>query len=485
MTTELVNSYQSLIISIFPKDFIPNSVIKTKPTFTGSQKIAYLELSTIEDAAIKIRNHGRGIIIYGLSHKDSLQEISHFLDSHSKEIEAGLIRVIVFDKFMSERIHRKLASQGAAEILHSTILEKAYLYKIVLNVQLLEKKWVSIHSTSTNKSHKIIDDLKFETLEPSFVTHKVETIWVDALSIDSDCWIVENTSDIKSLADRWVIECIGPSPMNGKWLKIDFKSQYGTSAWKWTPSNPDTDFFVNKSGNWLYFGREPIFHSDIKKWRFSDEKPILAFFYDQNTCLFRFHVDSNKRLVICKNSENALNLKNDLIATLDQYSKTSNSLIDSFKDDDIDWDTPPSLSEVLPSNRQLEINIPGLVSGDEVFKSIGVDIQLWKEDGLWKTNEGVILEHDDTKIIIDSPIQGLKVGDMLRAIINTISVEPPLKCELKARIKSIETFKQDDPRGIITLDIPAQSATELQRIFSKFNSRQNEVFNLFKEIRGY
>ena len=485
MTTELVNPYQSLIISYFLSDFAPASIEKAKHSFLDSKKIAYLEVSSIEDASIKLRNHGRGILLYGLSQKGSIQEISQFLDANRKEIESGFIRVLVFDKFMSERIHRKLTNLGCSEILNAMILEKAFLYKIVLNIQLLEKKWITVQTPSVQKSTYSVSEHDFKINEPSFITQKIDPIWVDAMSIESDCWIIEDSKQVKCVGDRWIIECIGPGPATGKWIHVKFKSLYGDNAWEWKPTDPENNFFVNKAGRWLYFGKEPKFHWDIKQWRFTDEKPILAYFYDEHTCLYRFHVDSNQRLIVCKNSANALKLKADIEKTLHQFDQFNNELINSFKDEDIDWDDSRDVEQILQSNEELEINIPGLVSGDKVFQCTGLDIQIWKEEGKWKSNESIMIEHDIDKIILDSPINGLRIGDQLRAQIKTIALNPPLVCEIKTVIKNIQTQSSEDVRGLLTLEVVPSYVAELQNIFDSYNTRQTEVFNLFKEIRGY
>ena len=132
-----------------------------------------------------------------------------------------------------------------------------------------------------------------------------EIKFVEAIQLQSDCWILENKKDARNVMGRWLIEIIGPSPSVGSWTE----SKKSAGEWEWTPKKSDTkDPFIVEQGTWTYKGREPEFIWKTNRWQFVGRKPVLGFYYEGELYGMRFRLDKNKTLLIAENSERAKGL---------------------------------------------------------------------------------------------------------------------------------------------------------------------------------
>jgi hypothetical protein len=141
-----------------------------------------------------------------------------------------------------------------------------------------------------------------------------QIVFVDPLLIKSDCWLIDK-SQPKRVAERWLVQLVGPGPAVGRWVAQIGKDRSKTAAhwagslekwWRWVPDAGQLDPFIRELGAWFYFGLAPIFNNG--RWSFSSSAPELGF-YSRGACYgSKFGQRGDGALEVTRDSTHALNM---------------------------------------------------------------------------------------------------------------------------------------------------------------------------------
>ena len=129
-----------------------------------------------------------------------------------------------------------------------------------------------------------------------------EVIYVEALSIASDCWLLLGLKP-KREGDRWSVPIVGPSARMGQWIE-EGPAEGKDRRWVWIPRVGAGDDFVKEMGRWTFFGLAPVYRDG--EWSFVSAVPLLAFESTTLPAVFKFSMREDGALLIARDSKNSV-----------------------------------------------------------------------------------------------------------------------------------------------------------------------------------
>ena len=104
-----------------------------------------------------------------------------------------------------------------------------------------------------------------------------QTIVTTALTLESDCWLIEERR-ARKIGNQWMVKLKGPSNVAGFWQEIESDQKGQESFWQWAPQDPANDPFSVEEGAWVFQGQTPRFEEGL--WTFVGKNCNLSFYYD-------------------------------------------------------------------------------------------------------------------------------------------------------------------------------------------------------------
>ena len=291
---------------------LPPGLVQASESLKKNVAIQIDMLPTIKDATTNLKQTSKALLLLVMAQKEDLVATLEFLAVYQNQIKAGVVRVIVVDLLRHPKVPGMLQSKGCRDLLEPTASAKAILHKIQQMIQIIEK---AAANSPANFDKKLDTSSKTAGKDKNSETRDAgkEVKFIEAMQIQSDCWLLANKKDARNVMGRWLIEMVGPGPSAGNWAEFNGSK----TEWEWTPKKSETkDPFVLEAGKWIYKGRQPEFVWKTNRWQFVSNEPSLKFHLDGAPSVVRFQLE-NGALLFAENSQQAKNKLRLIQATFD------------------------------------------------------------------------------------------------------------------------------------------------------------------------
>jgi hypothetical protein len=242
--------------------------------FSSREGLQVVECSTITELVSVAKQISHCVVLAYCAGTSESERYRDFLKALQPEILAKKIRVLIA---IGENRDLKsvFLQDGASEVFEEPVGEKTLATKVDHALALLTTRKVPGKKSAPQSNSSIV--------------------WVSALGLESDCWL-SLKDEIKSIAGKWIITMLGPSPRYGQWCALE------ADKWEWVPSLIVNDPFIREEGSWIYRGECPEYRGG--SWVFIGATPELAFIYKGECYGTKFSLDS-KTLIIAEDSPRA------------------------------------------------------------------------------------------------------------------------------------------------------------------------------------
>jgi hypothetical protein len=263
--------------------------------FSTKQSLQTVECSNTTELISMSRQLQVCVVIAYCPKASEAQRYLDLLKALQAEILAKRIRVIISVGADFMDLKQRFFQAGASEVVLESTAEKSFSGKVEHALSLLPTR----KSLAPKKPSKDPSRASSGLGASSGASVK----WVAPLEIESDCWLAVK-ENIKSVAGKWIVPLIGPSPRFGQWCAKN-PSTGETGEWEWVPTQLLDDPFIREEGAWVFNGRRPEFQGGT--WIFIGANAELYFLYKGESYGSKFSANTSEKdvLVIAEDSSQA------------------------------------------------------------------------------------------------------------------------------------------------------------------------------------
>jgi hypothetical protein len=310
--------------------------------FSSREGLQVVECSTITELVSVAKQISHCVVLAYCAGTSESERYRDLLKALQSEILAKKIRVLI--AIGDNRDLKSVFLQdGASEVFEEPVGEKTLASKIDHALALLTSRKQPAKKAAPQTTSSIV--------------------WVSALGLESDCWL-SLKEEIKSIAGKWIITMLGPSPRYGQWCAL------APDKWEWVPSHIMDDPFIREEGAWIYRGECPEYRGG--SWIFIGSTPELAFMYKGECYGTKFSLDS-KTLIIAEDSPRARSIAE--MAEKERQAKAPSAQSDSKPEQSVvEMQKPYFLVAALEIQSDCfarEERIPRFIDGSWVMKMSG------------------------------------------------------------------------------------------------------------------
>jgi len=264
--------------------------------FSTKQGLQTVECSNTTELISLSRQLQVCVVIAYCPKASEAQRYLDLLKALQAEILGKRIRVIISVGADFMDLKQQFFEAGASEVVLESTAEKSFSGKVDHALSLLPTR----KSLAPKKPAKESPSRASSGLGVSSAT---SVKWVAPLEIESDCWLAVKEG-IKSVAGKWIVPIIGPSPRFGQWCAKN-PSTGETGEWEWVPTQLLDDPFIREEGAWIFNGRRPEFQGGT--WIFIGASAELYFLYKGESYGSKFSANTSEKdvLVIAEDSSRA------------------------------------------------------------------------------------------------------------------------------------------------------------------------------------
>jgi hypothetical protein len=279
-------------------------IAPVKKAILGREWLEQLEVGNFAEAATVAQSGFSGLVILSISTKDELVGAINFFKLTATAIKQKIIRVVVFNQLVNDKVEGALTSLGCAEVLGFEVTGKAFLHKLQRHLKLVRAP----SSSNTNGAGKISATASAAKGNGSAndelnAASKTVIKMTEPLPHSEDYWLFRTPPDAKRIMGRWLVELVGPGPAIGEWLAVATKQkEKGASTFEWRPRQKDGPFST-PNGSWIFVGRQVDFVWRNDRWRFVGDTVSLTFRRGEEIVAKRFFSDGTDVFHIATNSE--------------------------------------------------------------------------------------------------------------------------------------------------------------------------------------
>jgi hypothetical protein len=242
--------------------------------FSSREGVQVVECSTITELVSVAKQISHCVVLAYCAGSSESERYRDLLKALQAEILAKKIRVLIAIGDNRD-LKTVFLQDGASEVFEEPIGEKNLATKVDHALTLLTTRKQAAKKVAAQPNSSIV--------------------WVSPLGLESDCWL-SLKEEIKSIAGKWIITMLGPSPRYGQWCAL------APEKWEWVPSLIIDDPFIREEGAWIFRGECPEYRGG--SWIFIGATPELAFIYKDECYGTKFSLDS-KTLIIAEDSPRA------------------------------------------------------------------------------------------------------------------------------------------------------------------------------------
>jgi len=251
---------------------------------TQDERFDVVKVTDVSQAAALLSVAEKAMIFFEANSRQSLVDTVTLLSAGARLQQKGLIKSLGFLTIPVPNpapLETVLKQKGVTEILSERLAVKGLQYKLNRSFDLMLTAWKRATGKREGEATAYVD-------------------WTDALTTNSDFWILQKLSDVKLRRGMWMVHLVGPPPSCGKW-EVDRNLRWSNlDAWVFKFSNHESDFMKTK-GNWVFWGNRPTFSAQTSLWLLVSKRPKLALINPNGLALNRIKQDQGG-ILFAKNS---------------------------------------------------------------------------------------------------------------------------------------------------------------------------------------
>ncbi len=379
----------------------------------------------------------RALVIFAITSKNDFLALAPYLSSQLRNTSEDKPKFLALNGLSHPSVQPLLRSQGCEEIFPLDVESR----------------------TLARRIRVIFDQMDAET--PREKTRAESSVFeIEALSSHwPDWWLIDRTTQVKSVLGKWLIEAQGPSTSEGEWRLVSPNPlPSGDEIWEWQPRTDHTHFKHFKY-RFRFFGQRPEFQWKNLRWHFVGKDIALKIFDQEKPVEYRLAVASGS-LTLRSNSDQARALISEMEKSY-AYGEIA---------------TPARSTYVTPEPairnefKRCAENLRPV--GVTAFMD-AIPIEILSQEREWLICSGSKEAFSQLKETQNSTVR-----------IDARTIAPVLErlIELRGEIHRVDGRNTDRARAVIKLDEVARS--EIARLWDSLEAREKELHDFFTKTQG-
>jgi hypothetical protein len=466
---------KSLII-LFPKATSGDQYLQQIKTLLESDTTLELFLP-ISGAEIseKTKSFEHALLIFSVREKADLVEVMNVLAAQQDALKQCSFRAIGTSFLSHPEVAKLLTKRGCSDLLETSLSQKALKHKISQSLKILKNN----RSQKQPEESKLPSDSQQLSSQQASIRGKPMVRKIPAVTIASDCWLIQSDKNMRQVQGSWIIDVLGPGPSAGSWEE----TQKDPKCWTWKPrasadqpSQPDK--FVVESGEWTFKGRRPEFIWQENFWRFVGDLADLSFFRDQQVSAVRFRATSELVLEVAENSPQANEKLPLIMRSIDPEMRfTKEAQKNKTADLRLEQEGGGKVLDFREARPQNE-GIADATFSDKIL------VEMWlSEDGLKKNSVPVTpLEYSETELVLEVPAALFVEGQKLKIGMSGIggSTTPRVY-----KVTFLKIQNCDKTTDLLTIQVEDGSNFPNEELEKANVQRQSQIFDFLTAARGW
>lgn len=377
------------------------------------------------------------LVIFSITTKNEFLALAPYLTAQLRNTSDSKPRFLTLNGLTHPSVPPILRSQGCEEILAIDVDPRTLARRIRA---LFDQMDAEIPREKTRYDSQIFE--------------------IEALSSHwPDWWLIDRTTQVKSVLGKWLIEAQGPSTSEGEWRLISAHPlPSGDEVWEWQPRTEHTHFKHFKY-RFRFFGQRPEFQWKNLRWHFVGKDIALKLYDQEKPIEYRLAVASGS-LTLRANSEQARALIPEMEKSY-AYGEISTPAR-----------LPTTTAEPATRNefKRCAENLRPV--GVTAFMD-AIPIEILSQEREWLICSGAKDAFSQLKESQNSVVR-----------IDARTISPVLErlLELRGEIHRVDGRNSDRVRAVIRLDETARS--EIARLWDSLEEREKELHAFFTRTQG-